>query len=109
MTTAGASMGTCHSPPAWRYACICITRAQMSVCGRHEPIVPHPRLVEPAAYVLFKFLNRVLHRPQVVEPQTKRQLHEYLWNARLPWFFFQAEDGIRDSSVTGVQTCALPI
>src|SRR5260370_23580262 len=25
------------------------------------------------------------------------------------FFFFQAEDGIRDSSVTGVQTCALPI
>src|SRR5207237_4222462 len=24
-------------------------------------------------------------------------------------FFFEAEDGIRDSSVTGVQTCALPI
>src|SRR5258706_9922599 len=24
-------------------------------------------------------------------------------------FFFQAEDGIRDWSVTGVQTCALPI
>src|SRR5207237_2712886 len=35
-----------------------------------------------------------------------------IWNRR--WaltscFFFQAEDGIRDSSVTGVQTCALPI
>src|SRR5260370_5787391 len=27
----------------------------------------------------------------------------------LCFFFFQAEDGIRDSSVTGVQTCALPI
>src|SRR6266581_6327516 len=28
-----------------------------------------------------------------------------------PWqfFFFQAEDGIRDGRVTGVQTCALPI
>src|SRR2546429_5988234 len=31
-----------------------------------------------------------------------------------PWvdaacFFFQAEDGIRDVAVTGVQTCALPI
>src|SRR3989475_3082443 len=29
-----------------------------------------------------------------------------------PWycfFFFQAEDGIRDLTVTGVQTCALPI
>ena len=24
-------------------------------------------------------------------------------------FFIQAEDGIRDTSVTGVQTCALPI
>src|SRR5436305_1359071 len=31
--------------------------------------------------------------------------------ARLPSssFFFQAEDGIRDADVTGVQTCALPI
>src|SRR5256886_5861427 len=28
--------------------------------------------------------------------------HEY-------FFFFQAEDGIRDLTVTGVQTCALPI
>src|SRR5690625_5681903 len=25
------------------------------------------------------------------------------------YFFFQAEDGIRDGHVTGVQTCALPI
>ena len=25
------------------------------------------------------------------------------------FFFFQAEDGIRDLIVTGVQTCALPI
>ena len=25
------------------------------------------------------------------------------------FFFFQAEDGIRDHCVTGVQTCALPI
>src|SRR2546429_174878 len=28
------------------------------------------------------------------------------WNSL---FFFQAEDGIRDVAVTGVQTCALPI
>src|SRR3712207_8732100 len=27
----------------------------------------------------------------------------------LAFFFFQAEDGIRDIGVTGVQTCALPI
>src|SRR5256885_10850015 len=29
----------------------------------------------------------------------------YVWH----FFFFQAEDGIRDYKVTGVQTCALPI
>src|SRR2546430_17403241 len=27
----------------------------------------------------------------------------------IDFFFFQAEDGIRDLTVTGVQTCALPI
>src|SRR2546429_6568085 len=31
-------------------------------------------------------------------------------SAFIRWiFFFQAEDGIRDVAVTGVQTCALPI
>ena len=28
---------------------------------------------------------------------------------QINFFFFQAEDGIRDIGVTGVQTCALPI
>src|SRR6476620_12357519 len=32
-----------------------------------------------------------------------------LRNATLIFFFFQAEDGIRDIGVTGFQTCALPI
>src|SRR6266404_9246873 len=32
-------------------------------------------------------------------------MKEYNW----VFFFFQAEDGIRDKLVTGVQTCALPI
>ena len=34
------------------------------------------------------------------------------WSGRIDvnfFFFFQAEDGIRDIGVTGVQTCALPI
>src|SRR2546425_4328839 len=34
------------------------------------------------------------------------RLNDYVW---LEVFFFQAEDGIRDKLVTGVQTCALPI
>src|SRR2546430_9236342 len=36
------------------------------------------------------------------------QLHR-LWRDSYYFFFFQAEDGIRDLTVTGVQTCALPI
>src|SRR2546430_3875371 len=31
------------------------------------------------------------------------------WIHLSTFFFFQAEDGIRDLTVTGVQTCALPI
>src|SRR2546423_11230258 len=31
------------------------------------------------------------------------------WIDGFLFFFFQAEDGIRDKLVTGVQTCALPI
>src|SRR5690348_17397864 len=33
----------------------------------------------------------------------------YLLYQLVFFFFFQAEDGIRDGRVTGVQTCALPI
>src|SRR5688572_31020878 len=33
----------------------------------------------------------------------------YLFHFFFFFFFFQAEDGIRDLTVTGVQTCALPI
>ena len=45
-------------------------------------------------------------------------MKEYRWQRNRGWgvgggrggcFFFQAEDGIRDIGVTGVQTCALPI
>src|SRR2546429_3381540 len=37
-------------------------------------------------------------------------LVEVCWNVKVGGFiFFQAEDGIRDVAVTGVQTCALPI
>src|SRR5271166_169217 len=36
-------------------------------------------------------------------------LHLWLILRTVFFFFFQAEDGIRDGHVTGVQTCALPI
>src|SRR5205809_3235069 len=46
-----------------------------------------------------------------LHPTTQRRCSErpaFTW-ARFFFFFFQAEDGIRDVAVTGVQTCALPI
>src|SRR5256885_185169 len=44
----------------------------------------------------------------------QRGVLEVRWELEMPsfdvaFFFFQAEDGIRDYKVTGVQTCALPI
>ena len=36
------------------------------------------------------------------------RFRECMWDL-IFFFFFQAEDGIRDYKVTGVQTCALPI
>src|SRR5256885_11885924 len=36
-------------------------------------------------------------------------VYEWVCLSVLFFFFFQAEDGIRDYKVTGVQTCALPI
>src|SRR5205807_3100082 len=38
-----------------------------------------------------------------------RRLGRVMGGIRVLFFFFQAEDGIRDYKVTGVQTCALPI
>src|SRR3989449_6825398 len=50
--------------------------------------------------------GRRLHRSSIViTPYTARSLILPI----LDIFFFQAEDGIRDVAVTGVQTCALPI
>src|SRR5689334_13037434 len=43
---------------------------------------------------------------RVESPEDVTAVLEELLAAR---FFFQAEDGIRDGTVTGVQTCALPI
>src|SRR2546428_1319318 len=37
------------------------------------------------------------------------EVYRSIYLIRLFFFFFQAEDGIRDLIVTGVQTCALPI
>src|SRR5256714_6406764 len=40
---------------------------------------------------------------------TDSRMFKYIKHSVCDFFFFQAEDGIRDKLVTGVQTCALPI
>src|SRR5205809_564693 len=50
---------------------------------------------------------------QILKQNAKREMRLRLGKVTvadvLAAFFFQAEDGIRDVAVTGVQTCALPI
>src|SRR5205809_3406244 len=55
-------------------------------------------------------LNRLfLLNRRVFKAYMLKESLEQLWDYRYEGFFFQAEDGIRDVAVTGVQTCALPI
>src|SRR5438046_612532 len=62
-------------------------RPQHDVAGRSLPLPPLNSHTLPSLSLKLILFSRV---PSV-------------------YFFFQAEDGIRDWSVTGVQTCALPI
>src|SRR5947208_2125262 len=50
--------------------------------------------------------NSIVHRP---EGDEKSFLENDKTVTHFFFIFFQAEDGIRDDLVTGVQTCALPI
>src|SRR5258707_4313869 len=45
----------------------------------------------------------------MLAPDSDRKQEYVIYIRRAAFFFFQAEDGIRDIGVTGVQTCALPI
>src|SRR5256885_7183315 len=50
----------------------------------------------------------MLHNKTKTTNRVKRSRSRKL-RVQCSFFFFQAEDGIRDYKVTGVQTCALPI
>src|SRR2546422_4581125 len=60
-------------------------------------------LVMRTTFIFFSIKRR--------QTRCSRDLRSDVWSADLVarFFFFQAEDGIRDVAVTGVQTCALPI
>src|SRR5256886_9529929 len=62
-------------------------------------------------YALEDQKRKVAALTQVVEPSAISDRLAFVLDDRVLCcdFFFQAEDGIRDLTVTGVQTCALPI
>src|SRR2546430_5117248 len=66
------------------------------------------KFVDPKAEFLFvpreKVLDVAKERGAIPYDSPGAELFHYKQD-----FFFQAEDGIRDLTVTGVQTCALPI
>src|SRR4029077_18272795 len=58
--------------------------------------------------VSFSPTSQAVNWSRPLAPKTVRAGHYRCLRCAV-LFFFKAEDGIRDSSVTGVQTCALPI
>src|SRR6266496_4364231 len=66
----------------------------------------HKQVPEKGELVIF---NRS-HYEEVLIVRVHKLVPPEVWRQRYDQiFFFQAEDGIRDLYVTGVQTCALPI
>src|SRR5437588_4325403 len=65
------------------------------------------------AGVLWKCMMRLVETPRTIvllqHNASGLKTADLLIDLGLARFFFQAEDGIRDPCVTGVQTCALPI
>src|SRR3989339_1657438 len=88
--------------------------------GFGAPIIKHALgFTTPALFLLYRFITAsliflpvfLIHRHQIKQRMNlKHLLILGLLGGPLTLIpFYQAEDGIRDWSVTGVQTCALPI
>src|SRR5260221_8340218 len=73
-----------------------------------QPDCPAPDNVQEAAIRAIKG-GKQGYTPSAGIDELREAAAKYLAGTRGGLFFFQAEDGIRDHCVTGVQTCALPI
>src|SRR5256885_12059922 len=77
---------------------ISLTQHQRTICTDENPVQSSIKAV-------------LCHRNQVPACCQESRFVDEVGDVRTNHhsFFFQAEDGIRDYKVTGVQTCALPI
>src|SRR2546429_2175296 len=77
---------------------------------RRIPVIQLGADVYCDTQLIVRVLERLHPAPTLYPGASEGTCHAWnLWADRLLFFFFQAEDGIRDVAVTGVQTCALPI
>src|SRR5256885_12752450 len=83
----------------------------------NQGIIYRPALIFPIVNIqrqLQRLYNKKGYeescRKWAARPNNDHELSD-IYDGRIwkEFFFFQAEDGIRDYKVTGVQTCALPI
>src|SRR2546430_1841461 len=93
------------------------TQQRTPTCQRH--VCPRRRRDESASYVAVAWIScdnrhgssekrlRETRQKTLLRKNTARPGPRKCQGGQL--LFFQAEDGIRDLTVTGVQTCALPI
>src|SRR5437762_557091 len=94
---------------AWFFRRKCTEELRPSKTNRHRSFDNGYELLAHELY-LFKIKRQgesYAGRKDHLEQASKRRQNYFRQSATV--FFFQAEDGIRDTSVTGVQTCALPI
>src|SRR5690348_4103612 len=77
-----------------------VLHGRQEIATRHVApvVVPEPAPTRWTRAAVFALLHSAT-------PERHRNIGKWLQLR----FFFQAEDGIRDGRVTGVQTCALPI
>src|SRR2546430_11925070 len=67
------------------------------------------QLADASDKVRFQMMQNRLYLSNYLLSGDSREVERMNDGARVLEVFFQAEDGIRDLTVTGVQTCALPI
>src|SRR5258706_18735 len=98
-----------------KYAFLQITRRRfLNECEAFKKVISRrniQRLITiPLTISNLKLLRRITRTENILHKNfTRLQVAIQNRVASNIFFFFQAEDGIRDWSVTGVQTCALPI